>query len=61
MKSIRVLCLVLALMLVANGADVNAKSKSGKTPIELAKGTGNKEIIELLQKHGLKNDEVVIV
>ncbi|MCH7557145.1 MAG: hypothetical protein IIB56_06775 [Planctomycetes bacterium] len=54
MKSIRVLCLVLALMLVANGADVNAKSKSGKTPIELAKGTGNKEIIELLQKHGAK-------
>ena len=38
--------------LIANGADVNAKDKDGKTPLKLAIEKDNKEIIILLRKHG---------
>ena len=52
MKSIRVLCLVLALMLVAIGADVNVNDDSGRTPLRRAKEKGHTEIVEFLCKHG---------
>jgi len=47
-------------VLIANGADVNAESKNGKTAISVVKeGPGHvkdydKQIIELLRKHGAK-------
>jgi ankyrin repeat protein len=44
-------------MLVAKGADVNAKTKNGRTPISLLKCYGheeNEQTVELLRKHGAK-------
>jgi ankyrin repeat protein len=44
-------------MLVANGADVNAKTKNGRTPMSLLKWGGreeNEQTVELLRKHGAK-------
>ena len=44
-------------MLVANGADVNAKTKNGRTPMSLLKWGGyeeNEQTIELLRKCGAK-------
>jgi hypothetical protein len=38
----------VAKLLLANNADVNAKSNNGSTPLHLAAGKGNKEIVELL-------------
>jgi ankyrin repeat protein len=45
--------LAVAKLLLAAGADVNAKDDEGKTPLAWAKES-NKEIIELLKKHGGK-------
>ncbi|MDP6680083.1 MAG: ankyrin repeat domain-containing protein, partial [Verrucomicrobiota bacterium] len=42
-------------MLIANGADVNAKRDDGQTPIDLA----SIEISELLRKHGGKNGTIL--
>ncbi|MDP6307252.1 MAG: ankyrin repeat domain-containing protein, partial [Verrucomicrobiota bacterium] len=42
-------------LLIANGADVNAKDGDGFTPLDLA--TNNKEIADLLRKHGGKTGE----
>lgn len=39
-------------ILVAKGADLNAKGKDGKTPIMLAAGKGHKNVVEFLLKHG---------
>jgi hypothetical protein len=39
-------------MLLAEGAEVNAKTDEGDTPLSLAKG--HKPIIELLRNHGAK-------
>lgn len=39
-----------AEVLVARGAKVNAKNRSGQTPVSLAKSRGNKELLELLQR-----------
>ncbi|MGB5013267.1 MAG: ankyrin repeat domain-containing protein, partial [Pyrinomonadaceae bacterium] len=39
-------------LLIAKGADINAKNKDGKTPLQLAIDSKNKEIAELLKKHG---------
>ena len=41
-------------VLIAHGADVNAKTKNGKTPIYLAKRYSRDQIVELLRKHGAK-------
>jgi len=38
----------VAEFLLANKADVNARSKNGLTPLHLAAGKGNKDIVELL-------------
>jgi cytohesin len=44
----------LAELLIANGADVNARDKDGDTPLDLAFKT---EIADLLRKHGGKTGE----
>jgi len=41
-------------MLIAKGADVNARTDKGQTPISLARERGHTEIVELLRKHGAK-------
>jgi len=41
-------------LLLAHGADVNAKTEKGQTAISLAKEKGHTEIVELLRKHGAK-------
>ena len=40
----------LVKILLAHGADVNEKTSSGKTPLQLAKG--HKDVEELLRQHG---------
>jgi len=42
----------IAELLIANGADVNAKSKAGCTPLHVAGFRGHKEIAELLIAKG---------
>ena len=42
-------------LLIANGADVNAKNNGGKTPLDWA--AWKKEIAKLLRKHGGKTGE----
>ena len=44
-----------AELLIAKGADMNAKMEDGDTPLDLAKG--HPEIAELLRKHGGKTGE----
>ena len=39
-------------MLLANGADINAKTKDGATPIDLAAVNGQRDVVELLFHHG---------
>ncbi|MFA5292087.1 MAG: ankyrin repeat domain-containing protein [Phycisphaerae bacterium] len=41
----------IAAMLIAKGADVNAKDEKGNTPLSNAKATNNKALIELLEKY----------
>jgi ankyrin repeat protein len=41
-------------LLIAKGAEVNAKNKIGSTALSLAKDRGWLEIIDLLHKHGAK-------
>jgi ankyrin repeat protein len=42
----------VAELLIAKGADINAKSMYGETPIDLAMSNEHKELAELLRKHG---------
>lgn len=42
----------VAELLIAKGADVNAKGTKGETPLDLAISKGNKELVDLLRKHG---------
>jgi len=44
----------LVELLIQNGADVNAKSGQGETPLALAEQREHREIVKLLQKHGAK-------
>jgi ankyrin repeat protein len=39
-------------LLIANGLDVNAKTKHGETPLDLGISKGHNEIVDLLRKHG---------
>jgi len=48
----------MAEFLIAKGADVNAKDKQGRTPLQMAKEEDNTEIVELLRKHGAKEDKL---
>jgi ankyrin repeat protein len=41
-------------LLIANGANVNAKDKYYPTPLSIARDKGSEEIVELLRKHGAK-------
>jgi ankyrin repeat protein len=40
--------------LIAEGANVNAKSKSGETALKFAETTDRKDIIDLLKENGAK-------
>jgi ankyrin repeat protein len=42
-------------ILIAAGADVNAKSKTGETPLDWAKKFGHPEVIAALKKAGARN------
>ena len=44
-------------LLIAKGADVNAKIEDGKTPLDLAIHLKRTEIADLLRKHGGKTGE----
>ncbi|SFQ16845.1 cytochrome c [Mesorhizobium sp. NFR06] len=46
-------CLDCVKALVKAGADVNAKTKNGKTPLHLAKFKGQREIADYLMSHGV--------
>ena len=41
-------------LLIAKGADVNAKRDDGKTPLDVAIGRKRTETADLLRKHGAK-------
>ncbi len=41
-------------LLIAKGADVNAKNKAGRTALRIAINQSHPEIAELLRKHGAK-------
>ncbi|SVD82708.1 uncharacterized protein METZ01_LOCUS435562, partial [marine metagenome] len=44
-------------LLIAKGADVNAKIEDGKTPLDLAIHLKRTETADLLRKHGGKTGE----
>jgi len=44
----------MAELLIANGADINSKTKKGNTPMSLAKMRNKQETVELLREHGAK-------
>lgn len=46
-------CFDCVKVLVEAGADVNAKTKDGKTPLHLAKFKGQREVAEYLMSHGV--------
>jgi ankyrin repeat protein len=48
----------VAVLLIANGADVNAKDRDGKTPLDLANIYPKRpKTADLLRKHGGKTGE----
>ena len=46
-----------AELLIAEGANVNAKSRSDYTPVDSASGFNKPEIVDLLRKHVGKTGE----
>lgn len=47
----------IARLLLKNNADVNARDKDGKTPLDLAKSYGYGELAQLFIQHGRKGDK----
>jgi ankyrin repeat protein len=43
-------------LLLANGADISAKTPAGETSLQIATERGYKEIAELLRKHEAKKE-----
>jgi ankyrin repeat protein len=41
-----------AELLIASGADINAKTDDGQTPMDVALGMGYREIVEFLSSSG---------
>jgi ankyrin repeat protein len=41
-------------LLIAAGANVNAKSNKGRTPLALAKKAGNQDVVAMLRRHGAR-------
>ena len=46
--------LEMVQILVEAGADVNAKNRDGKTPLDLAHKNKHRDVEKLLRKHGAK-------
>ena len=46
--------ILVATMLLKNGANVNAKANDGQTPLSLAKEEGHARMVELLVANGAK-------
>ena len=46
--------ILAATVLLKNGANVNAKTSDGKTPLSLAQSTGRARMVELLKANGAK-------
>jgi ankyrin repeat protein len=47
----------MAEFLITKGADVNAETNRGTTPLQTAKREGHTEIVELLRKHGAREPD----
>ena len=50
-------CKEMAELLIAAGADMNAKDDDGETPLDLANSYDKTETANLLRKHGGKTGE----
>ena len=46
--------ILVATVLLKNGANVNAKANDGRTPFSLAKAKGHARMVELLKANGAK-------
>ena len=46
--------ILVASVLLKNGANVNAKAIDGETPLSLAKANGHARMVELLKANGAK-------
>ena len=51
----------IASFLVARGADVNIRNKSGKSPLDLAKLGKHNDIVELLEKAVLEGPQGMLI